>query len=362
MLNEYDGMNYLIRKFKEITSSLRDKQRYLGANNSKIGSIGKFFTRLYFCNRQKLVAQTATTTNQIIGAENPITDSEKNLMSTIQTKVRPSTNRPSFFRALEGFDGLGLEIGPLHAPICRRETHNIRYIDVFSTDELKTRYANDPNVPIDNIVDIDYVWRGDLYGNFISERFDYVVSSHNIEHVPCLIAFLNSLSSCLNLGGKIYLAIPDKRYCFDHFKPESSIAEVLDAYFTKRKQPLPWHVVRDEMLRTHNNAVSHWKGEHGVPAYMLEREHLVEGAIPANNGAFLGSRQRSRSTEPLIERLKSHYATPEYRDTHVWIITPQSFEQIMEFLTENLLVGLELTDLFPTESNSHEFYAILSKV
>ena len=355
-------MNYLIRKLKKITSSLRDKQRYLSAHHGKIARIGKFFKKLHVCNRQQLVTQTGTTTNQSISEENPISDSKKNLLSTIQTKVRPSTNRPSFFRALEGFDGLGLEIGPLHAPICRRETHNIRYIDVFSTDELKTRYANDPNVSIDHIVDIDYVWRGELYGNLISERFDYVVSSHNIEHVPCLIAFLNNLSSCLNIGGKIYLAIPDKRYCFDHFKPESSIAEVLDAFFTKRKQPLPWHVVRHEMLRTHNNAVGHWKGEHGVPAYMLEREHLVGGDIPANNGAFLGSPQKSRSTEPVVERLKSHYATSEYRDTHVWIMTPLSFEQIMEFLTENLLVGLELTDLFPTESNSHEFYAILSKV
>jgi hypothetical protein len=356
-------MHHLIKKLKLVIGSSWDNNRYFNANRGKIGKFGKMFPRIhYVCKGHVLKPYTITTTDEINQLENRNVDLNNNIFSNIDIKLRNSTNRESFFGELKGLGGLGLEIGPLHAPICRRDTHNIKYIDVCNTEELKTRYTNDPNVPIENIVDVDYVWRGELYGNLISERFDYVVSSHNIEHVPCLIAFLNSLSSCLKVGGKIYLAIPDKRYCFDHFKPESSIAEVLDAYITERKKPLPWHIVRHEMLRTHNNSVKHWKGIHGIPAYMIKPQDLVCGDIPLNGSGASLSPQKISSSEPLLERLKSHYAASDYRDTHVWIMTPVTFGLIMDFLTANLLVSLELTDLFPTESNSHEFYAVLSKI
>jgi hypothetical protein len=356
-------IRHVAQRLSDVTSASWDDMRYLQSNRTKIGKLGRMFPKIhYVClgeNRPVLARKELEADNRPAEQENQITET---LPVTVQAAVRPSTNRPSFFGSLQGLGGIGLEIGPLHAPICSRETHEVRYLDVFSTNELKARYASDPDVPIDRIVDVDYVWRGEFYGDLMPERFDYVVSSHNIEHVPCLVAYLSNLSSCLKIGGKIYLAIPDKRYCFDHFKPESSIAEVLDAHFTKRQKPAPWQIVRHELLRTHNNASDHWKGEHGVPAYMLDGDVTAEGSLSSEIVDGLSSPQQNGSRQSLLEKLSRFYANPDYCDTHVWIMTPFSFARIMHFLTANNLVPLELTELYPTEARSHEFYAVLSRV
>jgi len=356
------NMHHALGRLSDITNASWDDMRYLRSNWTAIGRVGRMFPRLhYVCFGQKQFIPSVQTP----APENPVAEQEEQfselLPVRVQDAVRPSTNRQSFFGLLQTLGGVGLEIGPLHAPICRRDTHNIRYIDAFTTEELKAHYASDPNVPVDNIVDVDYVWRGEPYEDLIPERFDYVVSSHNIEHVPCLVDFLSNLSSCLHPGGKIFMAIPDKRYCFDHFKPESSIAEVLDAHFTKRRKPDPWHIVRHELLRTHNSPIDHWSGEHGRPAYMIDGNFFVQGDIPPDSMAGIYSPQKHEVSEPLLERLKGHYSCSEYHDTHVWIMTPFSFARIVDFLTAHRLVSLELSELYPTEPNSHEFYAVLSK-
>ena len=252
--------------------------------------------------------------------------------------AKEPTNRPAFFSQIKPGKGLGLEIGPLHAPICSRPEFNVRYIDAFSTEELKRRHAGNPDVPTAKIVDVDYVWSGEPYGQLTSERFDFVVSSHNIEHVPCLISFLRSVESCMKPNAELFLAIPDKRYCFDYYKSESTIDEVLEAFADQRARPTPRQVVRHTLLQTHNDSGRHWRGDHGTPDCL--------------NGPDRG--------EQGLELLRAFASDNAYHDTHCWIFTPGSFAEIMEFLHDQKLVRLKLTSLFPTEPNSHEFYAVLT--
>ncbi len=58
----------------------------------------------------------------------------------------------------------------------------------------------------------------------VNECFDVVLNSHCIEYQPNLITHLNHIESILNPGGYYFVLEPDKRYCFDHFIPESSLA------------------------------------------------------------------------------------------------------------------------------------------
>lgn len=287
--------------------------------------------------------------------------------------LSPSTDRWTFFAAACAGEKSALEIGPLHAPICRRPAARVKYIDAFTTEELKEHYASDPNVDTSAIVEVDYVWRGERYGDLIKERFDSVVSSHNIEHVPCLVSFLNSLESVLCSGGSIYLAVPDKRYCFDHFKSDSSISDVLDAFFEKRQTLPPSALVRQALLVTHNEAMRHWKGDHGTPAFSNPKEFAVRlkrmsGEVAqqatAKDAPLSGEKRETGARPAMLEGLRALYkldASVHTGDQHAWIFTPGSFAEIIFLLNHLGLTELFVDRLHPTDYGSHEFYVILSK-
>ena len=262
--------------------------------------------------------------------------------SAIKT-MRPPTDRVSFFAPLTRGSSSILEIGPLHAPICCRPSASVRYIDAFTTEELKHQYRSDPNVDTEQIVDVDYVWRGERYSDLIKERFDRVVTSHNIEHVPCLVSFLNNLESVLNPGGAIYVAIPDRRYCFDYYKSESSIEEAILASYAERTRPCVSALLRQQLLVTHNEGLKHWFGDHGQPA-------------------FMACTQTDESWKDKLEAIIATQAkTNHYVDTHVWIFTPASFARLISGLGALGFIKLQLEAVHETAFGSHEFYAILRK-
>ena len=111
-----------------------------------------------------------------------------------------------------------LEIGPFLKPFIRGD--NVKYLDVMNLDDLKERakkinFHYNPNyIPSQ----IDYVISNEDY-SVINEKFDAVFSSHLIEHQVDLIHHLQQVEGLLEENDSYFLCIPDKRYCFDHFKP-----------------------------------------------------------------------------------------------------------------------------------------------
>ncbi|MDR2743308.1 MAG: class I SAM-dependent methyltransferase, partial [Treponema sp.] len=93
-----------------------------------------------------------------------------------------------------------LEIGPLTTPNVKKSPgRNVFYADIRTTEEVKNFYKNDPNVVNDNIVPIDYVING-TYSDSLKnvEKFDYVIATHVIEHIPELISFFQDIAGILN--------------------------------------------------------------------------------------------------------------------------------------------------------------------
>jgi len=125
---------------------------------------------------------------------------------------------------------LGLEIGPSHRPIApKRSGFNVRILDHLDASGLRAKYA-DHGVDTSAIEEVDYIWRGEPLEQLVGGvRFQWIVASHVIEHVPDLIGFLNSCERILAHGGLLSLAVPDKRYCFDCQRENSSLARVIDA-------------------------------------------------------------------------------------------------------------------------------------
>ena len=234
-----------------------------------------------------------------------------------------------------------LEIGPFWAPAFRRPRHNVAYMDVFDQEELQRRAANDANSRGAVVPEIDYIWRGERYRDLIKREFDVVYSSHNIEHQPDLIAHLQDVESVLVPSGVFCLVIPDKRYCFDHFIAESTIAAVTEAHVYRRKRHSLATLLTDRLMHTHNDAMEHWQGRHGsdprFAAPVVDRTAAV----------------RDRVTKSL--------SSDDYVDAHAWQFTSDSFRSITGELEALKLTGLRPIRVYQTVYGSFEFYAVLEK-
>ena len=224
-----------------------------------------------------------------------------------------------------------LEIGPFFNPALRGA--GVRYLDVFNTDELRGLAVEQGCDPTDCPY-IDYV--GDL--SIVDETFDLVFGSHSIEHQPDLVRHLQEVERVLNPGGVYLILAPDKRYCFDHYIPESTIADVLGSHTEGRTNNTDALVIAQVALITHNDPVAHWNGYHGP------RPDEDEG-LP-------------RVREALAHLESSRGA---YMDCHAWRFTPQSFRRIVAGLKTLGLTGLEIARIYDTPRNRFEFAAVLVK-
>jgi len=149
-------------------------------------------------------------------------------------------------------EALGLEIGPFHRPVCpKREGYNCLSADLMPRQQLLEAYAGDANVmPRQEAVEeVDVLLTGGLLASMeayceapgarvrqAAGSLDYLLSSHNFEHLPDPISFLNDAAVLLAPGGHLTMAIPVGSRCFDCFRPLSSTGQLLDAHQEGRRK------------------------------------------------------------------------------------------------------------------------------
>lgn len=249
--------------------------------------------------------------------------------------ARDSLNRDTFSAMILKncqFESI-LEIGPLNRPLV--STAQTKYFDLLPTDELKKKAILEGLNP-NTVPTISY---SDKQGNLgvIHDRFDNLVSAHVIEHQPDLIAHLISCSNLLSNGkGRYWLVIPDKRYCFDAFLPESSLLEIFRAYKEKVTKPTIWKVIEHRALTTHNDPVLHWKSQAGIRNFEIkERFRAAEAEYRNANGKYI--------------------------DVHCWQFTPESFSNIIDALCKLDLIQFQIEEIWATSENDLEFFVILRK-
>jgi predicted SAM-dependent methyltransferase len=236
---------------------------------------------------------------------------------------------------------VGLEIGALMNPIVTPEMGNIRYIDYATTEELKLKYQDDPNVDIDKIVKVDYVWGENTLPELVSKdnRFDYLVASHVIEHVPNFIGWLKEIHAVLKPGGILSLVIPDKRYCFDYYRQVTTTAEVLDAFLRNSRKPSPKQIYDSLVLFTTLDGKHHW-----------------DSSVDTENGKF----EFKHSETNIWGAIRNAFQNEEYIDSHCWVFTPQSFFQVLKSLINLDLFDFTVERFYPT--NGCEFYVSLKSL
>ncbi|CUH49844.1 class I SAM-dependent methyltransferase [Ruegeria atlantica] len=229
-----------------------------------------------------------------------------------------------------------LEIGPFSNPIASGP--NVRYFDVLDQDELKRRAEGleEYYVP-DNVPWIHYVSpTGDL--SVVDGTYSAVVSAHCVEHQPDLINHFSKVSDLLADEGFYFLIVPDKRFCFDHFLCESSLAEILEAHHQRHRVHTLRSLVEHRTMLSHNDGARHWAGDHGT---------LLEPDIAALN-----------ASNAIAEYEAANGA---YIDVHAWKFSPDSFRARTAELAAMDLINLRPIRVYQTVRPRLEFMAILQK-
>ena len=233
-----------------------------------------------------------------------------------------------------------LEIGPLANPIFKKENANVFYADVRSTEEVYNFYKNDnkDGVKVENIVNIDYVIKGTYSESFEKyEKFDYIIMSHVIEHVPELIKFFNDIKTVLKPNGKLCLVIPDHRFCFDRFRQPTSFAEAYDIYVNGIKNS-PLRTLDASLARTTNDCAYWWDNYANFEKLPRSKE------------------QFEKAKENYLKAQKGEKPDP---DVHFSVFTPETFLLLLYNMLNFNLLPFKCSEFYNTNVDFQEMNCIL---
>ncbi len=227
-------------------------------------------------------------------------------------------------------EGRGLEIGPSHNPIAPKSAgHDVAILDHLPQAGLRKKYA-DHGVNLDAIEPVDFVWKGQPYPELVGEqRFDWIIASHVIEHVPDLVTFVNECLAIMQPGGTLALVIPDMRFCFDALRSTSSLSELVDSHLLGRTAPSPGQVAdfylnlakRGDQTSWHVGEAGHWSREGKRSDALRFTDQAIDGRV---------------------------------HDVHVWRFTPSSFRLHLAQLA--ILGFVDAEEAFFEPSSIGEFY------
>jgi SAM-dependent methyltransferase len=116
--------------------------------------------------------------------------------------------------------GAGLEIGALHSPIRVGPAATVRYVDRLPVADLRRLY---PELDAHTLVEPDVIDNGERLDTIDDASQDFVIGNHFLEHCEDPIGALMTMLRVLKPGGVIYMAVPDKRFTFDHRRPITTL-------------------------------------------------------------------------------------------------------------------------------------------
>lgn len=233
----------------------------------------------------------------------------------------------------------GLEIGPSHNPIAPKdEGYKVIVVDHADKEGLIKKYKA-LGINTSKIEPVDYVWDGNQTMTELIKQpksFDYIIASHVVEHTTDLLTFFKDCESLLKPTGKLCLAIPDKRYCFDYFRFPTTTGDLIEAHSLKNARHTPGKVFDFLINAAKKGEDSAWGRDNNK-----DLQHLYDMKFVK---------------QKYIEAQKS----TDYIDIHNWMFTPASFKLLISDLQKIGLTKLSYIDSIPTQG--FEFFVTLSPV
>lgn len=244
----------------------------------------------------------------------------------------------------------GLEIAPWLAPIAaKRDGYNIRTLDVFDRDRLRANSAANPDPhgrSSDLIEEVDFVGSATEIAALVPAdqhgSFDYIVSSHNFEHLANPVKFLRGCEVLLKAGGLVSMAVPDRRATFDFFRPYTVAGDWLAAYLDDRSRP----TFQQSFEATSAEARLRCDGK-SYSAHSLGWSRSLWSTDKDAKAAF-ELWQHRRATQ-----------NTDYFDTHCTVMTPASLELLVVEMRALGLISLEVESI--SRTYGVEFFVRLRK-
>jgi SAM-dependent methyltransferase len=221
-------------------------------------------------------------------------------------------------------DGVGLEVSPLFRPIAVKSKYNVYYTDYCSAEESREKHANYDHDPI---MDIDFIWKpGERLFDCVPNgmMFDWAISSHVMEHVPDPIGWMTEIFQVLKPGAIFSVTLPDKNYCFDKFRRNTDVADLIDLWVRKQKIPSPRQLY-DFLSRSFNDTA-----EDGV--------HVHDTAKNFEDCP------RTYTDEQALDFVKISWENNQYFDAHCSVFTADSFIEVFEKLNELGILNISLSE------------------
>jgi len=233
-----------------------------------------------------------------------------------------------------------LEVGPCHAPIAPKAAGwNSFVIDHATQPELRAKFRG-LGVNVEGIEPVDFVWTGGGMDEAVPATFhgtfDTVIASHVIEHMPDFVGFFKAAAKLLKPSGTVALALPDKRFCFDFFRPLSMTGEMIEAHLLRLSR---------HARHTAFNHIAHIVSGDSDVAWGQHRVKQFAFLNPLKDATRALRKWTDDPDEP-------------YKDYHAWQFTPASFELLFLELGLVGMLDWHVVTIFPTEGS--EFIALLA--
>lgn len=225
--------------------------------------------------------------------------------------------------------GRGLEISPGAAPLLLREAAaDLVYCDKVGGEAWKSVYGGRGDMVNSDVVLGDR----NLEEIFPDQDFDYIVSSHVLEHIPDFIGFFKSAEIILKPGGDLVMLVPDKRYTFDVLRRPSSV---------------------DQIESAHNQKLTHPSREMVVD-FFTNIDQGVEAAA-----LWRGDYRPSPSHLNGLEKANS--LDLDKTDVHCWVFTPDGLRDLVEHVAAIHTPSLSVVDVSDTPTGGNEFLVHIRK-
>jgi 2-polyprenyl-3-methyl-5-hydroxy-6-metoxy-1,4-benzoquinol methylase len=232
-----------------------------------------------------------------------------------------------------------LELGPSVAPVAPKAAGwQTTVVDQLPRDALREKFATlgrDPNA----IEDVDFIWSNGALHEAIPAAlhgsFDTIIASHVVEHLPDFAGFFTSATALLGATGSIALALPDRRLCFDYFRPLTMTADVLDARGVRRHSHRTVFSAAAYSVAAGN--ATDWRD------YNVDDLRLV---LSLDDAAAARAAHRNDDAAPVA-------------DYHASVFTPSSFLLLMLELGHLGIVDWHVEGIF--DSEGPEFIALLRR-
>lgn len=227
-----------------------------------------------------------------------------------------------------------LEIGALHRPTFSPSQPNVKFADHLPTADLRRKWSNVPDFDPSQIVDVDFVVEGNDYARAVDgRRFDLVLASHVIEHVPDPLGWFEQMGKILKPEGLLSLIVPDRRFTFDVLRRETTWTDLLAHYTLGTRQP--------DLLRI--------------------LDHLAE-AVATSNGVApplpidAHSAPRQHTIDQVVGLAHQLHVTGEYFDVHCSVFSPLGFLEALDKLCRTKWPLLLLNSFFETAPGEIDFF------